>query len=120
MNTRLPSRRLSAELADRSNCSVQVGAVAEDSHGIFAWGWNHAGASGRGCHAELHAVLRANKRRLRGSKVTVYGKYRRNGNPVVSKPCDDCMKTLKFFGIATVEYYARNCWRRMSLTTIEG
>lgn len=112
MNTHKPSRALAQEMADRSHCAVQVGAVVEDAHGIFSWGWNHEGSNGRGCHAEVHAILRANKRRLRNAKITVFGKYRRNNNPVVSKPCDNCAAILKFFGVLETEYYARNHWRQ--------
>ena len=112
MNTRIPAQLLAQEIAGRSSCIVQVGAVIEDHHGIFAWGWNHAGA-GFGCHAERHALRRANRHRLDGATVFVAGRYRHNGHWVQSRPCPICEKALRQAGIRRVKFLDRKQWREI-------
>jgi tRNA(Arg) A34 adenosine deaminase TadA len=85
------ARTLVIDLLDRSVCSVQVAAVLYDAYGIFAWGWNSVG-NGFGQHAEIHALSRANRRRLPGSTLVVAG--RRRGNVVPSPPCPACRLRL--------------------------
>lgn len=108
MNTRCAPRQLAADLCSRSACRVQVAAVLSDRHGIFSWGWNHAG-SGYGVHAEEHALSRANSRRLRGATLTIFGRYRINRHCVCSRPCEQrCMPLAKRVGIETIEYVIQN------------
>lgn len=86
-------RELVLDLIPRSICEVQVAAVIADRHGIFAWGWNSAGA-GLGLHAETHAIQRANKRRLSGATIYVASVRSRNNKTVFSKPCVECQRLL--------------------------
>ena len=86
MNTHRDPKELAEDLLPRSPCEIQVAAVLSDSYGIFSWGWNHS--RGRiGVHAEYHAILRSNRERLEGAKLTILGRYQRNDNPVLSFPC---------------------------------
>lgn len=89
---------LAIDLLERSICAVQVSAVIVDSYGIFAWGWNHAG-NGYGCHAEAHAISRANPSRLSNASIYVAAKRYRNSKIVLARPCDDCMTHLKGLAI---------------------
>jgi deoxycytidylate deaminase len=82
-------RELAEEILKRSICNVQVGAVIADSHGIFAWGWNSVG-SGMGIHAEIHALSRANRKRLPGATIYVAAQRARNQKIVTAKPCPEC------------------------------
>jgi len=77
-------------LLNRSICAVQVSALVVDSYGIFAWGHNHAGFTGYGQHAEMHCLLRANRKRLVGSTMYVAAKRARNDKIVTARPCASC------------------------------
>lgn len=88
-------RTLATEILSRSVCSVQVGAAIGDDRGIFSWGWNSCGPSGMGQCAEQHAILRANKKRLRGANIYVAGMRKRNGKLVTSMPCAKCAALIK-------------------------
>ena len=110
MNTRLTARELAVALCGRSRCWTRMAAVLSDRHGIFAWGWNHAGPDGMGMHAEEHAVSRANRGRLHGATITVAGfrsgaQRSRRRRFVVSAPCEErCRPLLVAAGVCTVEF----------------
>ena len=93
---------LASIVACRSTCNVKVGAVIYDSFGIFSWGWNHVGA-GTGECAEIHAIKRANKARLKGAAIIVFT-YRRN-KQINSKPCAKCEKVIRAHKIDSVSYF---------------
>lgn len=86
-------------IANRSPCSVKVGSIIYDSHGIFSWGWNHSGNTGYGLCAERHAISRSNRRRLKGAHIITIS-MRRN-NLITSFPCPKCFKAMKAVGIKT-------------------
>lgn len=104
---------LAVDILARSGCCVQVGAAIEDGVGILSWGWNSMGFDGYGIHAEAHAILRANKRRLRGATIFVASKRKRNGKVVPSKPCPDCQKLIDKWGLHVV-------WRDSNGVWLEG
>jgi cytidine deaminase len=87
-------KQLAIDILGRSNCSVQVGASIGDNFGLFSWGWNSEGFDGYGLHAEAHAILRANRKRLRNATIYIASMRRRNGKFVPSKPCEDCQKLI--------------------------
>lgn len=87
------TRQLAIDILERSKCLVQVGATIADNTGIISWGWNGVGL-GFGIHAEAHAILRANKRRLFGATIYVASKRKRNSKIVTSKPCVDCQRLI--------------------------
>ena len=120
MNTKKTARELAIDICERSRCRVRVGAVLSDSHGIFAWGWNYSlcdGKDGTGMHAEVHAILRANRKRLRGARITVFGKRRKNF--VCSKPCEQCSVFIEKYKIGIVEYISKNGeWKTIKLNKL--
>jgi hypothetical protein len=87
-----------------------MAAVLSDTHGVFAWGWNHPGPDGFGTHAEEHALSRANRRRLAGSTITIAGlrsgaQRSRSRRFVYSKPCAErCWPLLVLARVKTVEF----------------
>jgi deoxycytidylate deaminase len=83
-------RDLAIALMSRSIASVQVAAVLADRWGIHSWGWNSAGPTGLGIHAEHHCLIRANRSRLAGSTLYVAAQRKRNGKPITAKPCEKC------------------------------
>lgn len=103
-------RQLAIDLLPRSICSVQVAAVLVDHEGrIFAWGWNSVG-KGLGEHAEAAAFRRAPKRRL--PYATLYVAAKRKGRIVLSRPCKDCERLVRVWGIRTVWYRTGGEWSR--------
>lgn len=86
------------ELLDRSTCNVQVAAVIADKHGIFAWGQNCSGPDGYGMHAEHHAWLRANKKRLSRATMYVASRRKKSGSTVIAKPCLQCQQIISKVG----------------------
>jgi pyrimidine deaminase RibD-like protein len=107
-------RQLAIDLLPRSLCQVRVAAVIADSRGIFSWGWNFPGFTGFGMHAEAHAIMRANRGRLKGSTVYVAGERHRNGKYVLAKPCEDCQRRIHKAGIRAAYYRdADGVWRLM-------
>lgn len=84
-------RQLALDIMGRSICAVQVGAVLADRWGIFAWGWNSVG-SGFGEHAEASAIRRGSRDRMVGA--TIYIASQRRKKPVLSKPCEACMRKI--------------------------
>lgn len=109
MNTRRSPKEIAEAMMSRSLCLVQVGACVEDREGrIIAWGWNSSGQDGFGLHAEAHAILRANRHRLRGAAIYVASRRRRSGNSVTSKPCLGCQILIKGAGLAQVLWRDKN------------
>lgn len=113
MNTKLLPKVLVFDLIPRSTCRVQMAAVIRDKYdAIFSWGWNHAVNKSDGPHgvcAEEHAVMRANRSRLRSATITIGGIYRKGGNFLPSsRPCDSCARLLKKFGISRIEYITKS------------
>ncbi|OHB21372.1 MAG: hypothetical protein A2939_05065 [Parcubacteria group bacterium RIFCSPLOWO2_01_FULL_48_18] len=105
MNKNRTARDFVIDIASRSPCRIRVAAVLSDNHGIFSWGWNHPAPDGSGVHAEEHAISRANRRRLKGSRLTVFGARRKNEAPVTARPCKDfCLLLALKYGIAVIEY----------------
>ena len=87
MNTHRDPRELAVDLLDRSSCKIQVAAVLWDASGIFSWGWNHERNGNEGEHAEEHAIKRANPKRLRGGRLTVAARRKKNGQFILARPC---------------------------------
>ncbi|MDO8523320.1 MAG: hypothetical protein Q7S12_03510 [bacterium] len=101
--------------ASRSICNVKVGAVFSDNWGVFGFGWNHAGVDSKGECAERKAIKGLNRKRLRGSKLTVFAS--RKGIPILARPCEKfCLKLIKKLGIKTMEYTTKGgVWKTESL-----
>jgi len=93
-------------LLKRSDCHVQMAAVLSDKNGIFAWGWNSAGPSGLGEHAEENCLKRASHKRASGAVMWVAGRYKKSKNNVNANPCAFCWPLLKL--LKYVAYRAKN------------
>jgi hypothetical protein len=105
-------RQLAIDLLSRSICSVQVAAVVADWWGIFGWGWNSVG-SGFGEHAEAAVIRRTSRRRLRGATIYVASQRHRNGKPVMSAPCPDCLTRIRKAHLGDIYYRdSDNTWKR--------
>lgn len=95
-------KELASDILARSGCSVQVGAAIEADGHIISWGWNSPGFDGYGLHAEAHAIMRANRKRLRGATIYVASIRRRNLRLVTSKPCAACQKLIDKWDLRVV------------------
>lgn len=103
-------RKLAEDILARSVCRVKVGAAIADSSGrILSWGWNSV-SSGFGIHAEIHAIRRCNRDRLRGATIYVASQRKRNGKVVLSKPCDECRPVLDKWDLTIVYRDANGSW----------
>ena len=127
MNTRIDPREMAIALCFRSACWMKMAAVLSDAHGVFAWGWNHAGPDGLGMHAEEHALHRANRQRLRGATIYVAGlcpgaQKSRRRRFVVSAPCEArCLPLLRATGIQSVQFVrADGSWASFRLRPLTG
>lgn len=100
--------QLALDLLPRSRLKVQVAAVIVDKSGRFiSWGWNHGYE-----HAEIHAIRRANPKRLPGSIMYVAGRRAKSGNPVFSRPCGHCHALIASYGINVTFRDKQNLWRK--------
>jgi len=108
MDPALKYLKIAAKEASKSNEEYKLGAVIVNSGRIIGRGFNTNKSSprfGSGYHKYLHAEGRAiwdayrNKQNLIGSTIYI---YRKNG--LLSRPCKDCQKLIKTFGISRVVY----------------
>lgn len=104
-------KQLAIDLMARSTCSVQVAAVicSPDGH-IHSWGWNHVGR-GFGCHAEDHAISRANMNHIWYGEIYVASQRKRNKKAVNSKPCEECRKIISKRQLDIFYRGADGAWR---------
>ena len=110
MNKNKTPQKLAEDILHRSTCRVKVGAVLVDPRGsIMSWGWNHAG-DGYGCHAEIHAIMRCNPRRIKGATIYVAGIRSKTGVYVPSKPCADCGEMIRSMGLDRVYFRDKDSW----------
>jgi deoxycytidylate deaminase len=101
-------------ILSRSTCHVQVGAVISDNHGIFGWGWNHAGADGLGLCAERHCLKRANRERFHRATMWVAGQWYGKDKVVPSKPCAACERAIRNAGVKKVMWRDKDGkWRKL-------
>lgn len=111
MRRDLSPQELAVDLLPRCPGKVAVTAVLSDSHGPFSWGWAHPFT-----HAEVHAISRANPKRLPGSTITVVGQRRKSGNAVYALPCQrGCMQLIMSKGIKRIEFRDKEgVWQSLS------
>ena len=88
-------KELCLKLLKRSSCAVQVGSVLTTKGLITATGWNHAGSSGYGCHAEEMTFKRSNHKNIPKSVLYVAARRKKSKNPVTSRPCAFCWQLVK-------------------------
>lgn len=105
-------RELAESILERSVCQVRVGAVITDRNLILSWGWNSSGADGLGICAERHAILRANRRRLRGAEIWVAAVRTRNGKVLNAYPCAVCQGWIESYKLRTIHWRSEDGkWR---------
>ncbi len=114
---RLP-QDLAIDLLKRSQGLIfQVAAVIADKHGIISWGWNHREGNGS-IHAEIHAMSRANPKRLCNATIYVVCKGRSSTKLHNARPCNNCMLLIKKRGFMKVIYsdnYSKTEWSEITL-----
>lgn len=116
MNTNVSPRQLALDLCSRSPCRTKMAAVIYDKWGIFSWGWNHPGEDGLGEHAEVHAIKRANPKRLKGAGIVVAGLKPSGKGLVVSLPCVACRAYIRAVGIDRVAWFDGTRWKQERIT----
>ena len=109
MNTRRPATELALDILSRSTYKIsKMGAAIYDNFGIISWGWNHWHINDSNkdipptIHAEVHAIERANRRRLKGSSIAIACKMRGEKNIHLALPCEKCMKRIIKAGIKKI------------------
>lgn len=120
MNTRQDPRELAHYLArrvrDYHSCRYQIGAVLEDRAGkIFSWGWSHKDNLRPSIHAEHHALLRANKVRVRGAVMYIAGLRRYTERIILARPCLHCLARIVAFDVSKVVYSIPLGWESINL-----
>lgn len=102
MNTRRAVEEIALSLTQRAtHRTYRLACVLYDHHGVFSWGWAHPFT-----HAEIHALTRANPRRLVGAHAVVAGVHR-TGRWVLARPCNACYQRLLNTRVASVAYTLR-------------
>lgn len=93
-------KRLPEEIAEtvsyRSTRNVRVGSCIIDTIGrVISIGWNHEGPDGLGECAEAFAIKRANRKRLVGASIYIFGQWGHSLNWVTAIPCSRCMALIR-------------------------
>lgn len=101
---------LAKKLSKKSDYHHKIGSVIVKKNRILGVGFNkpyktspHSNHPFRTIHAELDAILDANKEDLKGSTIYVYRELR-NGKIASAKPCAHCQELLKRYEIKRVFY----------------
>lgn len=109
MDNNLPSLfRLARNVSKLSpHRKYKIGAVLVINGKPISVGHNqsktHPQALYTGLHAEIQALKASGKSKLKGSIVFVY-RNRKDGSLAIARPCKNCMKELKEFGVKRIFY----------------
>lgn len=93
-----------------------MAAVLSDPQGrIVSWGWNIGGS--RPLHAEIHALSRANPRRVLGSTLYLVGRRAKSGNWVQAFPCrKKCLVFVRTRGVRQIVWLNKEgAWKTTRL-----
>ena len=114
LTNRLP-QEVASTILHRSSCAVKVGACLSDKEGVWEVGWNSAGPSGFGQHAEVSCIVRAmrqgRKDRLASSTLWVAAIRLSSGNVVIARPCIECQEWTRMVG--RVVYRDPALWKEL-------
>ena len=103
MNTHRDPRELVLALTKRADFKFQVACVIADKQGVFSWGWAHSLVNKyTSMHAEIHALSRANRERVKGAIMYVAATPRGQDRFVLAFPCDNCRLYLNNYQIRQV------------------
>lgn len=116
MNYRIGHRKLAEVIAGRSTRNVTVGVVIVDPQDrVISVGWNHEGPQGMGECAEAFAIKRANRKRLVGASIYVFGQWRHSSNWVTAIPCSRCMALIRKHGLRCIYHSTKDGkWARLT------
>ena len=98
---------LAMRMAENSECPFRHGSVLVKNGRVLAVGFNKAKNSST---TEKHQSVHAEEDVIRKSKISVEGatlyvaRINRNGEPMLSMPCADCMAVLEAQRIKVVYY----------------
>lgn len=112
----LPGLFRTAKLvSELSECKVHVGAVLCNKKRPISVGYNcnkshpkYSTELKRTIHAEVSAIIHSGRDTLEGSTIFVF-RSTHDGIPAMSRPCSECLKVLKAYGVTTM-YYSTNSY----------
>jgi deoxycytidylate deaminase len=97
-------------VSKKSKYRIQMSCIILDHGRMIGKGYNQIKSHPRWSyglkttiHAECSAIINTRKRRVYGTIAFIYRETRR-GKPALARPCENCMKELKEFGIKKVIY----------------
>ena len=106
--------RLAKNISKHSEYHIKMGAVLVRHGKPLSVGFNKIKSHTKWSvyprqtiHAEVSALISSGVTDLRGCTMFIYRE--RNGNPAMARPCSNCMKVLKSFGIRRI-YYTTNTY----------
>jgi deoxycytidylate deaminase len=103
---------LAKNVSTYSDYRIKMGAVLVSGGNVFAVGFNknkthpfleNGKVLESTVHAEISAIISSGKSYLNNSKMFIY-RERRDGTPGMARPCIQCMKSLKKFGVKKIWY----------------
>ena len=103
------------EQSRKSNYKVPLGAIFVNQNKIVGRGFNAVFTTGKsdyGRHAEISA-LNNTTARYRKNAIVYVGRTTKDGNLAMAKPCHDCTKILKKYGVKRVWYSDFDGWKRI-------
>jgi deoxycytidylate deaminase len=87
--------------------NFHLGAVLVNNGKPISFGANqgktHPQARFAGLHAEIQCLKTSGKDYIHNSTIFVYREWK-NGHPALAKPCENCRKALKGFGVKRIYF----------------
>lgn len=112
---------IAKKLSYKSEYHHQIGAVLIKKNKIVGTGFNKpykthplSNHPFRTIHAELDAILDADKEDIEGSTIYVYRQHR-NGSLATAKPCEHCQELLKRYNIKKVCYTDSGVYKELTI-----
>lgn len=101
---------LARNISKHSDYRIKVGCVILKGNRIISIGFNKLKYNKVWCnperktlHAEASAIKTSGKNKLKNGIAYIY-REKHDGSIGLARPCSDCMKKLKDFGIKTIYY----------------
>ncbi len=115
------SRYIALALQEASRSSLtdwRIGAVIARGGKVISSGYNRYsgkidslsrryGLEIYSLHAEMDAIVKAEGHSLSGASMFISGFKDKNGNDIVCRPCNKCLKIIELVGIKIVYYTNR-------------
>ena len=106
MPTRInKTEKIAREKVNDSTCNISMAAIVVRGGIPISFGFNKKGYRGGSIHAEVDALnkLRWQKRGAKDSNIYIY-RFLADGGYGIAKPCDNCMETIRKFGVKRIFY----------------